>query len=189
MKQFDHIPGTARKHPKLNRTLKLRYLIGDATQPVNLPTIISHICNDVGAWGRGFVVPLAQRYPKAKAEYKKLCDFKKEDFPYRLELGQTQIFEVDEGIYVANMIAQYGIRWEGKVPPIRYEALKTALTTVYTFALQNSLTVSMPRIGAGLAGGDWNVIEGVILDVMTVDTDVYTLEHEKDNWESDYERP
>jgi hypothetical protein len=48
----------------------VRYVVGDATTPQgNRPMVIAHVCNDVGAWGRGFVVPLGKRYPSAKQQF------------------------------------------------------------------------------------------------------------------------
>lgn len=187
--QLDHAPGISRKHPRLNRSLRLRYRVGDATNPVDRPTIICHVNNDIGAWGRGFVVSLSKRFPQAKDKYLQLFNFKKEDYPYRAPLGHAQIFKVEDGVYIANMIAQHGIRWQGKTPPIRYEPLKNALTKVYAFALENNLTVSMPRIGVELAGGDWKKIEQIIFEVMTMDTVVYTLESQRNKWETSYENP
>ena len=51
---------------------KLTYLIGDATQPIireNEYSVIVHCCNTLGAWGAGFVIPLAKRYPNARSSY------------------------------------------------------------------------------------------------------------------------
>lgn len=41
----------------------IAYRVGDATQPVgDGPKILVHVCNDIGAWGRGFVVALSRRW-------------------------------------------------------------------------------------------------------------------------------
>lgn len=85
------------------------------------------------------------------------------------------------------MIAQEGIRWEGKVPPIRYDALETCLKSAYKHAKDNNLIVAMPRIGCVLAGGDWHIIETIIKKTMTVETYIYTLESQKDRWSAVYE--
>ena len=53
---------------------KIHYIIGDATLPIETEAenrLIVHCCNTLGAWGAGFVVPLGERYPSAKEEYKK----------------------------------------------------------------------------------------------------------------------
>ena len=47
------------------------YVKGDATSPVGSGTkIICHVCNDVGGWGRGFVVALSRRWSAPEARYR-----------------------------------------------------------------------------------------------------------------------
>ena len=42
---------------------KIIYLKGDATKPEGLGTkIIAHVCNDVGLWGKGFVLAVSKRW-------------------------------------------------------------------------------------------------------------------------------
>jgi hypothetical protein len=42
---------------------KINYLKGDATFPEAKGTkIICHICNDLGAWGKGFVLAISKRW-------------------------------------------------------------------------------------------------------------------------------
>ena len=42
---------------------KINYLVGDATRPVGEGVkLIIHCCNDIGAWGAGFVVALSKRW-------------------------------------------------------------------------------------------------------------------------------
>jgi hypothetical protein len=45
----------------------------------------------------------------------------------------------------------------------------------------------MPRLGAVLSGGSWNLIENIIKKTMTVETYIYTLESQKDRWPTKYE--
>ena len=45
--------------------MAIRYVIGDATAPEGEgPKVIVHVCNDIGGWGRGFVVALSKRWDK-----------------------------------------------------------------------------------------------------------------------------
>lgn len=42
--------------------MTIHYLKGDATNPVGPgPKIIAHICNDIAAWGKGFVLAVSMR--------------------------------------------------------------------------------------------------------------------------------
>jgi O-acetyl-ADP-ribose deacetylase (regulator of RNase III) len=74
----------------------------------------------------------------------------------------VQFVEVEPHLFVANMIAQHGVRPTAAGPPIRYDALEQCLDTVASRATAVHASVHMPRIGAGLAGGDWERIENTI---------------------------
>jgi O-acetyl-ADP-ribose deacetylase (regulator of RNase III) len=136
------------------------YRIGDATAPEGEGAkVVAHICNDIGGWGRGFVIALSKRWPKAEASYRSW--FKGGDsVPFAL--GQTQFVEVSDQLWVANMIAQRDTRSINGVPPIRYEALVLTLAAVAAFASERRATVHMPRIGCGLAGGSWDEVSAII---------------------------
>lgn len=166
--------------------MNLHYLIGDATDPVVKPSLICHVCNDCqpGKWGAGFVMALSA---KNKAPQEAYLHWSKEGASGGYELGAVQLVSFAEGVTVANMIAQHGTRWNGKIPPIRYDALETCLKSAYKHALENKLTVAMPRIGCVLAGGDWPTIEAIIKKTMIADTYVYTIESQKDRWPTQYE--
>jgi hypothetical protein len=155
--------------------MQLYHVIGDATAPVKKPTIIAHVCNTVRAWGAGFVIPLGNTYPQVKQDYLAMPNAD-------MQLGHTQFVDVSPDITVANMIAQKGIRPSKEGIPLRYGALHTCLDEVQKRALEKGYTVSVPRIGAGLAGGEWPVIKSIIMATMKVDTYVYTLPAEADKW-------
>lgn len=154
--------------------MQLYHVIGDATQPVKKPAIIAHVCNDEDRWGAGFVIPLGKAYPQAESEFHGISHADR-------KLGYTQ-FVLMGDVMVANMIAQKGVRRSGKGIPLRYEALHTCLVEVQGRAESEGRTVHMPRIGAGLAGGSWDVIKSVITATMKVDTYVYTLPNEANDW-------
>jgi O-acetyl-ADP-ribose deacetylase (regulator of RNase III) len=60
------------------------------------------------------------------------------------------------------MVGQHGLKRAGGKPPIRYEAVETALVKVAEEAKRLKATIHMPRIGCGLAGGTWEHIEPII---------------------------
>lgn len=155
---------------------RLTYVEGDATLPVgDGPKVIAHVCNDVGGWGRGFVVAVSRRWPGPEAAYRR---WHKEGAGGGFELGRIQLVEVGEALWVANLVAQAGVRATASGPPLRYEALTSCLEALRTSALERGASVHMPRIGAGLAGGDWTVIEGIVRRTLVdggVEVTVYDL--------------
>lgn len=143
---------------------EIQYVRGDATTPIgNDKRIIVHICNDIGGWGKGFVMALSKKWKTPEKQYREW--FKsKENF----ELGEVQFIAVEENIWVANMIAQHKINRDEKgEAPIRYESVKEVLTKVSDFAREKQASVHMPRIGCGLAGGKWECIEPIILETLS----------------------
>lgn len=167
--------------------MNIHYLIGDATEPQNKPALICHVNNDVGGWGRGFVLALSKKDPRPEQYYRNWYKNRKSSCP-EFKLGAIQIVPfVDDTMKVANMIAQKDTHPHNNIPPIRYEALKKCLTSAYHYASSNNMSISMPRIGCVLAGGDWSEVEKILKEVMTVETYVYTLPNEKNNWGENYE--
>lgn len=136
------------------------YLIGDATKPQGAGNkIIAHVCNDIGAWGRGFVLALSKVSPAPERAFREWYRGREHnDFA----LGAVQFVSVTLDIEVANMIGQHGIRKSGGVPPIRYDVLEIALKIVGEKARTANASVHLPRIGCGLAGGKWSEIEPLI---------------------------
>lgn len=143
--------------------MKINYLVGDATNPKADGTkILVHICNDIGKWGKGFVLAISKRWSSPELVYKKA--FTKASKP---QLGEVQFIQVENDIVVANIIGQAGIRSPKdtkSTAPIRYPAVRQGLAIIAQYALQHNASVHMPRIGCGLAGGKWEEIEQVIND-------------------------
>lgn len=149
---------------------KINYINGDATEPVGEGNIIiAHICNDFGKWGRGFVMAISNKWSEPKGEYRKWFKSKNE-----FKLGQVQFVQVEDNIWIANLIGQHKLKEDdfGK-PPIRYEAIKEGLTKVALKAKELNASVHMPRIGCGLAGGKWSIVKTLIFKSL-VNSDVST---------------
>ncbi len=138
--------------------MQINYLEGDATDPAgNDAKILVHICNDVGAWGKGFVLAISKRWKEPERQFK---EWHKSQSDH--ELGQVQFIRVRPDLEVANLIGQVGLRSRKGVPPIRYKAVEAGLSRVAEHALSGGASVHMPRIGCGLAGGEWDRIETLI---------------------------
>ncbi|WP_043471070.1 macro domain-containing protein [Kitasatospora sp. MBT66] len=137
------------------------YVRGDATAPLGKGVkVIAHVCNDLGGWGRGFVLAVSRRWAEPEAAYRRWHrERSKNDFG----LGAVQLVQVTEYLWVANLIGQRGIRTgRSSGPPVRYEAIDTALATLGGHALSLGASVHMPRIGCGLAGGRWETVEPLV---------------------------
>ena len=149
---------------------QIQYLTGDATRPVGTGNkIIAHVCNDVGKWGKGFVLAISERWPQPRDEFLLLHSRR------ALILGMVQLVRVERSIWVANLIAQRGTVAVGGVPPIRYDALLECLKQLGFQAHQSQASIHLPRIGCGLAGGKWDKVEKLIRDTLPA-TRVYVYD-------------
>ena len=155
--------------------IPIRFLKGDATSPqAKGPKLIAHVCNDLGKWGKGFVMALSalagpQRVYREWHRNRGLNDF---------GLGAVQFVQVEHYIWVSNMVAQHGVKGNSRTPPIRYEAVEECLGKLAQKAQEMNASVHMPRIGCGLAGGNWERIESLVLKAvcqLDVPVTVYDL--------------
>lgn len=140
----------------------IRYVKGDASQPqARGNRIIAHVCNDLGGWGKGFVLAISKRWPGPEAAYRA---WHKDRSKNGFGLSAIQLVPVEPYIWVANMVAQRGMKSGSNGPPIRYDAVRGCLKKLAVEANGLGASVHMPRIGCGLAGGRWEEVEAIILD-------------------------
>lgn len=156
----------------------LSYVNGDATNPrLEGPKVIVHCCNNIGKWGAGFVLALSRKWPVVEKEYKKWYQGQMNDSycTGKFGLGNVQFVLVEQDTWVANIIGQEGIYIDNDGnPPIRYPSIRKGLQEVKNFASFRDASVHMPKMGAGLAGGNWDTIEGLIKDELAdLDVTVY----------------
>ncbi len=91
-------------------------------------------------------------------------------------LGQVQFVTVEPQLRVANMCAQHGYLSASNPTPIQYDALRACLRCIADEAGATGASIHMPRIGSGLAGGDWPTIETIVGEELADQaTFVYTL--------------
>lgn len=146
--------------------LTIKYVVGDATAPQGEGLkIIAHCCNNLGAWGAGFVLALSRKWERPEKEYRAWCEGHGQEEFQKL-LGATQLVPVEENIWVANIIGQDGVgRRKDGTPPIRYDKLGVGFGHIANYANGNpekNVSVHAPRIGCGLAGGEWPEVERLL---------------------------
>ena len=168
--------------------MTIHYITGDI---FNAPTnghLLCHICNDMGKWGAGFSGQLSKQYPHIEQSYRTWWSGRllPVSIPNSstLGLGNVQVCNMGNHFFIGNMVAQRNVRVLPSDPsPINYQALEKCLLKVAEFARGNNtegrtLVVDMPRIGTGLAGGEWRLIEPLIISCLSsvgVSVNVYTL--------------
>ncbi|MEO1029135.1 MAG: macro domain-containing protein [Pseudomonadota bacterium] len=114
--------------------------------------VIVHGCNCFHAMGAGIAKPIRQLFPEAYQADKQT--------PYgdRTKLGTISVAAIERGdtrFQIVNAYTQF--QWRGRGEKVDYDALGQCFEQV---AEQfPSAHVGYPLIGAGLAGGDWNIIK------------------------------
>jgi O-acetyl-ADP-ribose deacetylase (regulator of RNase III) len=148
--------------------VKIIYKTGDLMQARE--RFILHGCNAQGRMGSGVAKLIRDRYPTAYADYRSAYD------DCGLSLGQV-IWSINDPHVIINAITQefYGYDAHQGAVYVSYEGLGTAIDQINQTALKSRkdasiaasiggivTEVAMPLVGAGLAGGSWDIIEQII---------------------------
>lgn len=141
--------------------------------------ILVHGCNCQGVMGGGVALAVRETYPEAFERYRQhqthvgltLGDVV---FAWNLKgtsyLGAAkQVLPsnsyssgMPQEVIVANALTQFNYGRDPQVRYVDYDAVAAAFSRVKLVAQVTGLPVCFPMLGAGLANGDWRVIEGVI---------------------------
>ncbi|MHA2023813.1 MAG: Appr-1-p processing protein [Candidatus Thorarchaeota archaeon] len=152
---------------------KYEMKIGDVLEVLegSPPVIVPHICNNIGAWGKGFTAAIDAVYPEVGDTVRERAG--------SCVLGDVIYVQVGERSQdVACMIAQNGVRSKDNPTPIKYVALVKCMEDVFWWARDAGVAkICCPRFGSGLAGGKWEFIELLIKEIWVgrgLDVTVYT---------------
>jgi O-acetyl-ADP-ribose deacetylase (regulator of RNase III) len=142
----------------------IHYAKGDLIKSVTSGVIL-HQCNAYGVMGAGFALQLKNTYPDIFKTYREYCaDFAID--PKRL-LGESLVTKTGE-LTVINAFGQVGT---GGRKATSYDALDKIFYNLYN-GHEVPDNINMPKIGAGLGGGNWGVIEQIILSYLPADKTV-----------------
>jgi O-acetyl-ADP-ribose deacetylase (regulator of RNase III) len=146
----------------------LKYVKGDLIKDSKNYELIGHQCNCFWSFGAGIAPQIKLAFPEA---YQK--DLKT---PYGSEekLGTISYTEETNPI-VVNMYGQF--KYTRTEVDTNYDALKNCFKLVKEKF--SGKKMAFPLIGAGLAGGDWNIIFEIIEDQLK-EEDVTIIVWEKD---------
>jgi O-acetyl-ADP-ribose deacetylase (regulator of RNase III) len=138
-----------------------RYIVGDITE-----TELKHIAHGVNCqnvMGSGVAKALFDKWPNVKEQYHShmtnlgKLGRKPEDF-----LGGYDTIQVEPDKFVHNLFTQLNFGYDGQ-RYVNYNAVVTSLK--FASGLYNDGTPwAIPKIGCGLAGGNWNFMEQLLND-------------------------
>lgn len=122
--------------------------------------IVVHGCNAQGVMGSGVAKQLRAKYPDIMADYiDALHELQKEKIN---PLGYVAWTDINVDLVIANAITQEFYGRDGQ-KYVSYDALDAAFQKIASFAKASEATIHIPfLIGAGLGGGNANIIQRII---------------------------
>ena len=119
--------------------------------------VIIHGCNCFCTMGAGIAKSVRSAFPEAYAADRATA---KGD---RAKLGKTSQATIErDGIRLTVVNAYTQFHWRGRGVKADYDAIRSAARAVA--AAFPDARIGYPKIGAGLAGGDWPTIEAILRD-------------------------
>ena len=146
--------------------MKIEYVTGNL-----LLTDVKHImhgCNSKGVMGSGVAKAIRSWYPLAYQDYEDVYN------STGLAIGDVVVSVQPNGKTIHNAITQQDYGRDSSRVYVSYWAIAEVFRKINRWGVGE---VALPKIGAGLANGDWNVISAIIENTL-IDTKpfVYVLE-------------
>lgn len=122
--------------------------------------IIVHGCNCNGVMGAGIALQIKNRFPAAFESYSKKYQTR------GLFLGEITVAQINPSKIIVNANTQQNTGANKR--QVNYEAIAECFEKVLLLANETKeytgerLDIVFPMIGAGLGGGNWNIIESII---------------------------
>jgi O-acetyl-ADP-ribose deacetylase (regulator of RNase III) len=132
--------------------MKIKYMTGDLLQAPE--QYLLHGCNSMGIMGAGVAKLIRNKWPNAYDDYSMTYN------SYGLTLGSIIPSKQPDGKIILNAITQETYGRTGI--HVSYWAVSNVMRQLNRWADKEMKFVAMPQLGAGLGGGDWNVIEAII---------------------------
>lgn len=133
--------------------------------------IFCHQVNCQGRMGSGIAKTIKEKYPIVFEEYINFC---KNAISSKNLLGKCQIININDNLLCANLFGQLYYGYGGLYT--NYEGLRCALMNLYDFCSYHEnkkWIIGIPyNIGCGLAGGDWNIVYKMILEIFENDNNI-----------------
>ena len=148
-----------------------RYIVGDITE-TDLK-YIAHGVNCQNKMGSGVAKALYEKFPEVKKEYHRHCDLWSYEI-HGLLLGQLCPVFINNDKNIFNLFTQLNYGYDGK-RYVNYWAIVRCFSVLMGY-IPKGYPIAIPKIGCGLAGGDWNIVEQLINDTVGDDLEIWVYE-------------
>lgn len=130
--------------------MTITYKKGNLLEQPDIKFIL-HGCNSLGKMGAGFAKQIKNKYPEIFDPYETFCKENKNT------LGEIVVVKTKTNLVVLNAITQHNVGIGRK--QVSYDAVHEIFSKLNRLP---TTRIDMPKLGAGLGGGDWRVIEAII---------------------------
>lgn len=144
--------------------MKIEYIKGSLLESDEY--VIAHGCNAQGVMKSGVAKAIREQYPFVYNDYK---NWEKK---HRLKLGDV-ITSGNFDRIILNIISQEDYGRDPSVVYVSYDAIANAVKRINAMGFTR---VAFPKIGAGLANGNWNIISTIIESLSDFSPIVYYVD-------------
>jgi O-acetyl-ADP-ribose deacetylase (regulator of RNase III) len=126
--------------------------------------IIVHGVNCQGVMGSGVAMQFRNKFPVVYTDY--VSYFNQHKYKREKLLGNIVVSKINEDHYIVSAFTQLHYGRDPNVQYVDYGALKSCFEKINDLYLETALPIKFPKIGAGLANGNWDIIEKIINDTL-----------------------
>ena len=138
----------------------INYVKGDILEHATEGMLL-HSGNARGIMNSGFAKSIREKYPEVYNVYKSDIDDGK-------KIGDISWVIHEDKLLIGTIIGQLFYGRDPDTRYVSYDALDRALNHAFKSAkIFGFLQVNMVKIGAGLGGGSWSIIEQIIINAAT----------------------
>lgn len=152
--------------------MKIQYIEGDLLASREL--VIAHGCNAQGVMASGIAKSIREAYPTVYDDYRGTYEAQGN----KLLLGQVITTRTLERT-ILNIISQEYYGRNPNVIYVSYDAIEKAILRINDMGY---VRVAFPKIGAGLANGNWNTISSIIEKASDFTPVVYYTHAPTEKW-------
>jgi O-acetyl-ADP-ribose deacetylase (regulator of RNase III) len=152
--------------------MKIEYVKGDLL--ASGESVIGHGCNAQGVMRSGIAKAIREAYPTVYSDYRKTYEAQGN----KLHLGQVVTTRTLERT-ILNIISQEYYGRNPNVVYVSYDAIKKAILRINEMGY---IRVAFPKIGAGLANGNWETISEIIETASDFTPIIYYHEQTAEEW-------
>jgi O-acetyl-ADP-ribose deacetylase (regulator of RNase III) len=154
--------------------------------------VITHGCNCFCTMGAGIAPKMAAAFgcdkftmeaPEYKGDINKLGTIDYEYFTdtgtYLRKSNPNDLYVDDVSLIVVNSYTQYRYgrnHADGDKTPVDYDAIRLCMRKINH--IFKGKTIGLPKIGAGLAGGDWSKISKILVEELN-SMDIWVINYNK----------